>query len=285
MLFEWWICMLLCAPMFRASGREQSNLCVQVCDVSAVVRAMATPGSNVSPSSLRWPTQLFATGNFWHSVQGTLCSTHDSVAAHFMRRSAFLLMCIDGSALMLSEREAHFIAQAFHDAKRASDLHAGSTALVHTSFASVALPHVATSDQKPRRCACIAGAAQCLHHICCAPVPVASSMPPAAQLGTAASCAAAARLFNGACSFMQLPGCEVVVADDSAVEAQDTQRRTLITAVVLGGAADVHAVSKRTGAACELLAMRGRRAHYHGSDLASVCEQGQNEARACAVTG
>lgn len=278
-------CGKLCVPSHHTCNcvRSVPSAHVQVRVITEVVKAIE--GASAKPSDLCWPTALYATGNFWHSVEGTAYGVPATVPAEFMRHARFLLACLDGSVLLVSEREAHHIAQAFHDAARNGGTRQDSSALLHASFAHVGLPHEPSRSCCKRQCRCVAAGVPLAHHMCCAgaSAPARSRVAlPAAPARTMALCAAAASLFNGACSFSYLAGSEAA-ASVAALESQDAQRMNLVRAVVLGGAETALDVEARTQAVRTLLALRRRRKHYHGSDLSSICERGLDQARARAL--
>ena len=206
-------------------------------------------------ATLPWPTAALVTANFCNAV--TVSGLRGS-NADYIRMPSFLLICLDGSALLLSEREAHFVLAAMHDARRAvaaapAQAPAMRTAVVHLAFARAALPRMSGDAQF------VLGAGATL-----------ACMSSAHAL-SASLCVVGAQLFAGDTAYQRVPG---------SLLARDEKRMKMLRHLLLGGAFGVHGIGVRAGAVQELLACRKRGKHYLDSCLDDVFRAGTAAARA-----
>ena len=206
-------------------------------------------------ATLQWSTEAHVTANFCNLLLASLIDT-DASADH-VRFPGFLLFCLDGSTLLLSEREAHFVLTAMHDAHRADGTAATKTmprtAVVHLSFARAALPCAASAQH--------------------AALDTGGSLMEwtEAQALSASLCVVSAQLFAGETAYQRLPGSRAT---------QDEERMELLRHVLLDGAHGVEGVRVRQSAVQQLLVCRKRSKHYLDSDLDDVLRAGAARARA-----
>ena len=213
-------------------------------------------------ATLQWSTEAHVTANFCNSLLASPVDTDASLvdtdaSADHVRFPGFLLFCLDGSTLLLSEREAHFVLTAMHDACRAEGATAMNTAprtaVVQLSFARAALPR-ATSEQ----------------HVALDAGGILREWTEAQAL-SASLCVVSAQLFAGETAYQRLPGSRAT---------QDEKRMELLRHVLLDGVHGVEGVRVRQSAVQQLLVCRKRSKHYLDSDLDEVLRADAARARA-----
>jgi hypothetical protein len=227
-----------------------TTLSMQWHDFQTVVSLLDTTHTDHSPSQLCWPSSIRASNNF------TYTTTNTTALADYMRRPAFLLRCLDGTILLISEREAHFIFEAIYTTDQGSAQrlrHRSLTSVAHLSFARTALPVLLEAPKEP---VMSAGAPFCGCHT-------------TAQANAACS-VVAAQVFAGETLYRRLQG-PALQTDD-----QDDRRFTLLKGIVgsrAGGDSEVEVqdVDWRKTAVLEMLTHRGRAKHFADSCLDDVC--------------
>ena len=183
-----------------------------------------------------------------------------------MRQPGFSLICRDGSVLLLSDREAHFILLAFHDAARSGAPLGPQATLVHLAFACTSLPICKPGDHVVDKRTAFTLVAGDPH----------ANVPDAAKDGLV-RCIVAVLLFAGKSTY------RFDMRDGQNLSARDGARMAALRQVILGGAHGSAAVAARTAAVQRLLEHRRRAAHYEGSCIHDVCRAGMQHARAAQV--
>ena len=214
-----------------------------------------------SPSLFRWPENLRATVNF--------CETTSSATAGapHTRRPGFLLTYSDGSTMLVSEREAHFILQAFILSPSATRSQAAAS-LSHISFLRPVLP-VAPPVVHP---------AQAERPVWS--VGATSGSRTAEALVLQAHAVVAAQLLAGDAVFRNL---------HESSQAQDNLRVQHVRLCLLpdGGAGEVaqsrEDVRRLQTRLKQLLQHRGRGMHFEGSDLEDIVRDLEESVRAAAI--
>jgi hypothetical protein len=239
---------LLCAGFLLAS---LTTLPMQWQDFQTVVSLLDTAHTIHSPSQLCWPSSIRASNNF------TYTTTYTTALADYMRRPAFLLRCLDGTILLISEREAHFILEAMYTTDHGSDqqlLYSSRTSVAHLSFARSVLPVLSKSPEEP---VMSAGAPFCSCHT-------------SAQ-ATAACSVVAAQVFAGETLYRRLQW------QAPETGPQDDERLRLLKGIVSGagsnGEDEEEFCDWCKSAVLELLTHRGRSRHFQDSCLDDVCRE------------
>lgn len=185
---------------------------------------------------LNWATNVLVTGNFLS------CSTRNTAMAAHVRIADNLLIFSDGSVLLVSEREAEHVLRVLRD--------------VPPSGVSACLVNLAMCRWTA------ASPSRAWAHV---PLAVGPLPAPDSALPQLARAVVAAQVFSGETEYV----CDVTAegADGNA------QRRAAAVAVVFGEAVLERQVKEEQAAdAAEVLvALRGRRPCWPGSDLEGLC--------------
>ena len=246
---------------------------MQLLPMSSVVRHMDAAMTMHSTAKLSWPTTLFTSHNFLHATPNP--------KPPFIRQPAFALVCLDGSVVLLSEREAHFLLteQQRLDSGGAAAQPRGFVA--HLSFLRSALPLSSAEcaagqkrAREEREDGEVVSDDDAVEDT--APQQLAvhrrvRALSADAQLRAARN-VVAAQVFGGESAFQRYGG---------SFRAQDRARMQLLRSVLLGErSGTAEHVGGCRGAVLELLAQRGREEHFADSCLDEVCSDGALQAMA-----
>lgn len=226
--------------------------------------------ANHSPAHLNWPAHVRASRNFWKATSST------TPGAPYTRRSGFVLTCADGSALLLSEREAHYVREA-HILSSAARRGKATASLSHIAFLRPALPATTASAPQPSGMARLLpllssgsadhGPARPLWSVGAA---VNGENAPQQQ----AQAVVAAQLFAGDAVFQQM---------HHSTRTQDAERLKLVEQCLIaatGRSVDATTLRARV---MQLLSHRGRDMHFTDSDLDDIVQRVATKQRTAAM--